>query len=326
MKILWFIGNGFDMNLGMKTSYRNFYEYYKTIKSESELINNLKKDILDKPENWADLELTLGDYTKNIQNPTDLEKIYEDLQEKLAVYLNQQEENCESKFGLINSDRLLKDLIHPEYFLTEGDKNNLINYRKHSSTPVFINMISFNYTNSIENILGNKLSDTTLKDDYGREVKTIDINHIHGYTDSRMVMGVNDISQISNEHFKDNLDIIEAMVKPESNKTMDHTLDKKCENLVISADIICIFGCSLGYTDKFWWEVIAKKLLRGSLLIIFDHGDPIKERQSYKIGRRKRNVKDNFLSKTDLSDLDKGKISDKIFIGVNADIFDLVNT
>ncbi len=41
MKVIYIIGNGFDINLGMKTKYSDFYTYYQTINSKSILIKNL---------------------------------------------------------------------------------------------------------------------------------------------------------------------------------------------------------------------------------------------------------------------------------------------
>lgn len=38
MNILFLLDNGFDLNLGMKTRYSDFYEYYKLVNSKSEKI------------------------------------------------------------------------------------------------------------------------------------------------------------------------------------------------------------------------------------------------------------------------------------------------
>ena len=38
MNIVHIIGNGFDLNLDLKTSYRHFYEYYKNQESKNENI------------------------------------------------------------------------------------------------------------------------------------------------------------------------------------------------------------------------------------------------------------------------------------------------
>ena len=62
MNILFLIGNGFDLNLGMKTNYNDFYKYYASKQSSSDLIQKLKKEIDGNIENWSDLELALGKY------------------------------------------------------------------------------------------------------------------------------------------------------------------------------------------------------------------------------------------------------------------------
>lgn len=92
MNILFLIGNGFDLNLGLKTRYSEFYEYYKSINSQSDSINTLKENISTNLENWSDLELALGSYTDNIRSREEFDEIFEDIGDKLADYL-QQEEN-----------------------------------------------------------------------------------------------------------------------------------------------------------------------------------------------------------------------------------------
>lgn len=58
------LGNGFDIGLGLKSGYKDFYPYF--IKKSREN-NMIKKEIeADKKENylnWADLEVALGKFT-----------------------------------------------------------------------------------------------------------------------------------------------------------------------------------------------------------------------------------------------------------------------
>jgi hypothetical protein len=60
INILHIIDNGFDLNLDLKTNYKDFYQYYNSIDNETEsiklLMNKISKDYL----NWSDLELGLG--------------------------------------------------------------------------------------------------------------------------------------------------------------------------------------------------------------------------------------------------------------------------
>lgn len=110
--------------------------------------------------------------------------------------------------------------------------------------------------------------------------------HIHGYTNERTILGVNDLSQAANKKFHDNPDFIEAFLKVESNVRQRHQTDKQCQSLIDSADLICIFGCSLGETDKFWWNLIADNLRRGIKVIIFFRTEEQNQRLGYKILRK----------------------------------------
>lgn len=64
MKITFLIGNGFDLNLGLKTTYKDFYEnYLKTLNKET-INNNILYRYIDRDiEDWVDFEIRLGLFT-----------------------------------------------------------------------------------------------------------------------------------------------------------------------------------------------------------------------------------------------------------------------
>ncbi len=69
MNVLYIIGNGLDISLGMKTDYQSFYDYYSALETKDADINNLKANIeAGRYQTWADLEAGLGDYTKYLGN------------------------------------------------------------------------------------------------------------------------------------------------------------------------------------------------------------------------------------------------------------------
>ena len=41
MNIVFLIGNGFDLNLGLKTRYRNFYDYYVALPKKNGAVRNI---------------------------------------------------------------------------------------------------------------------------------------------------------------------------------------------------------------------------------------------------------------------------------------------
>lgn len=323
MNTLYFIGNGFDINLGMKTRYTDFYKYYKTIESKSDVINKLKESISTDIENWSDLELALGKYTKNIESTSEFDEIYEDLEDNLADYIQKQEDNYD--FDKIDNKDFFVDLMNPENQLPRVSKIAISNNKNRKfGNANEINLITFNYTMSVERILGETDSNINLIDENGNKIKFVGVDHIHGFTNKRMVMGVNDLSQITNTQFHSNQDILETLVKKDCNKVLKHNLENKCKHLISKADLICIFGCSIGDTDKLWWELIGEKLKEQALIIIFEKGVNIPARRMHLAGRKERKVQEYFLSKTKLTNEEKKNVINNIFIAHNSGMFDLV--
>ena len=91
MDITYLIGNGFDINIGLATRYCDFYEYYKQQPSSNKTIAKLKNDIRCNYENWADLEVKLGEYTADFLEETDFESVFEDIQDNLSQYLEKEQ-------------------------------------------------------------------------------------------------------------------------------------------------------------------------------------------------------------------------------------------
>lgn len=123
LNILYVIGNGFDLNLGLKTSYKDFYDHYHSIESSKKDIDLLKKDLSDNYNNWADLELALGSYTEKLESSDVFDEVFEDILQQLAEYLKKQE----SQFDVKGCDekKFFENLIRPEKILLPADRNKL---------------------------------------------------------------------------------------------------------------------------------------------------------------------------------------------------------
>ncbi|MBK6979245.1 MAG: hypothetical protein IPH28_20900 [Cytophagaceae bacterium] len=114
MKILYLIGNGFDLNLNLKTKFVHFLKYYCRLKkSDTTLVNNIEKDILL----WSDLEISLGEFTYKINSSEDFINIYNNLQESLSVYLS----NLDAKFDFnnFNSEKFFRFSFPKQEPITE---------------------------------------------------------------------------------------------------------------------------------------------------------------------------------------------------------------
>ena len=322
MKILYFIGNGFDINLGMKTRYPDFYEQYKTIASKSELIKQLKEEIANGIVNWSDLELAFGKYTVKLKNIEEFDEVYEDVVDNLADYLISEEEKFD--FKNVKKESFFKNLSAPESFLTDEDIQEFREYKSQwKNTAWNINIITLNYTTSIEKILGDNLSNFEIGLHDQHQIIFRNIHHIHGYKDKRTVLGVNDISQIDKVDFHENEEILEALIKTKCNRVQRHNIDKICESNINEANLICIFGSSIGDTDNYWWQLIGEQLRKNSKIIIFSKGEDIKERFAQKAVREKRSIKKLFLNKTNLSQEEKNQFQENIYVGINTRMFNI---
>ena len=186
-----------------------------------------------------------------------------------------------------------------------------------------IDIFTFNYTKTIEKIIGNKKNINLGNHPNGRYTATLRaVEHIHGYVDKRMVLGVNDVSQLKNKEFHTNIDVLEAIVKEKCNKAYRHTIDTQFATRIKQANLICIFGSSIGDTDNMWWEIIGQRLINQIPIIIFTKGEEvISERIGYKNNRTERKMRKYFLKKTNLTDEQKEQFGQNIYVVLDSPIF-----
>ena len=328
MKIVHLIGNGFDLNIPIKTSYKDFYKYYVQQKSKHPLVADLKTELQRNKETdiWADFEFAFGVYTKHLKSLEEFDVVFDDVKEHLALYLDEVQaklpENSEASV-----QKLYNDIAYPYEHLLESDKVNYLQpfANQWSLDNWSVNFISFNYTTTAEKLLHYEgRSKQIMKFGNGRVFNLTKIEHIHGFTDRNMILGVNDISQIANETFRADQDVVDALVKINSNTARKHLVSDRCQQLISEANLICLFGLSMGETDKMWWELIGEQLKRKSVrVIIFELCEGILPNAEYKRLRIERRITDKFLSKTKLTEEQKREVKERIFIGLNTNIFKL---
>ena len=326
MKVVYLIGNGFDLNLGLKTSYCDFYNYYLRIKNEDIRISQLKahlqkdKDTQGTYKYWSDLEIAMGEYTENFSNREEMEKVYNDLNDRLREYIQRVEQN--GLKGDVNRNKLISDLAHPEKYLSAKFKEEFFAFCKKwegYSFETFI--ISFNYTNTIEMVLNMKGAMDIGKTIYNRSNTLYPIVHIHGTTDEPLI-GLNNKEQIKNEKLRDDEDAQYFLLKPKINDALGHLKDRESLNRINTANLIYLFGVSLGETDGLWWEAIGERLKHDCRIIYFVYNEKENPRPT-EINRMRKKYKNKLLSKTKLTKEEKDIAYDKIYIVLNSDMFKL---
>ncbi len=252
MNILYIIGNGLDIAHHMETSYQNFFDHYLTVPTDDNDIVAMKKDIHShRYKTWADLEIGMGEYSSKCADKEIFLKCLSDIKENLQKYLKKESEKI--NLYKINS---LSNFINLEQLFEPEPRKRYIDYRLQFGSNETIDVMTLNYTSTLESLFG-----------YGNSAKGLSngvilqsILHVHGTLDNMMVMGVNDTSQISNTTFNTDMDVVEDFVKPEYNDACMNNKNTECESLIQNANIIVLYGTSLGKSDDKWWKLIGKRM------------------------------------------------------------------
>ena len=317
--VTFLIGNGFDISIGLKTQYKDFYQYiinnYKySDDSKNEILDEIKGNI----EQWSNLEKKLGDYTECIGNDEDkLEKFYDDkfdLDIKLRDYLKTQEDRIDwvNNITIQNiRDNFGKYIYYFENLFTPVERDEIANEKGENNVNT-IKIISFNYTNVIKKCI---------------EVyeNKFDLLYLHGSLErDNAILGVNDITQIKNEFFKEASDMLISMCKLEINKELGEYSISKAENL-LENNIVCIYGMSMGDTDKYWWDKVVDNLIKEKIkmIIIFQYDSELNMRSLLKVKRKKELIQDQLLNFYSGEIENKLKFKNKIKVLFNSDMFKL---
>ena len=278
MRILYLIGNGFDLAQGIDTSYSGFYKSkVKGASADGSIIGKLKESITENIEEWGDMEKRLGEFTSEMGGIEDLDATFNYLRTNLRDYLKDEQDKLkETAKDLLDSRmRLLEPGkgLPPE--TSDAINNQIANLTK-TNKSIDIDIISFNYTDVVERAFGYNRAEIKLgKTSTDVVAKVGHIYKVHGDLD-HMVMGVADETQITNKGLAGNLDATELLMKPKFIAARRDYVWKRCYECISRADIIVLYGLSIGETDKNWWTKIVERVNSdGNVRVIaYGHSDP----------------------------------------------------
>ena len=262
VKYVYVVGNGFDIACELKTQYKHFLKFYLSLENsvnDSEFIRKCKNIVRrEQIKTWLDLEIRLGEITKN-------KKLFNTSKKFLEFY-----------------DDMKNDLI--TYISSKGIGNHRYNEVEKYFHGIKIDESAFvvlNYTNNFEKFLIDKYSA-----EFGAENICNRILYPHGNVfnplykentekNGEILFGVGDRAQIANKKFRKKEDILKKFVKHDRNEAIKRafrSLDLDEHELYYSDYQICryllevggekiitIYGCSLGSVDYWLWELILSK-------------------------------------------------------------------
>lgn len=337
MNVLYLIGNGFDLRLGLPTRYADFLEFYKgkspkrgtdRIRQE-EAIKKYKERFFAEmaereergEEQWKDLEIALGEFTTAFGDDADgFCDFYEDMNRSLEAYLAQ----CNSFEPTPEEvEKFREDLTYPYRYFKPREEKELRTLT--IAQAWYIDVISFNYTSSFECLCQDALlvgESTYAEGHEGHPVIYQGMKHVHGSLgQGGILLGVDHGEQIGSEQCRCCDDVMDLLLKPQANEGRGTLVDEECLSLIAGADVICLFGLSLGPTDHMWWTAIKKRFLDNpEVILLYFHYDPAAD-SVLKFDRRKeRQARQHLIDALGLEGNQK-EYDDRIFVAINSDMF-----
>ena len=337
MEITYIVGNGLDIQYGLPTGYRDFYEYQAsiyTVEKEIGRVNYIYEalfaDSVNEYENWSDFELFVGQLTKDddifITDEVNREKFLEDfidVIDDLRDYLKLVEE----KF--VFNDRL-------EIGFKATLSNLMLDVPKKNVSQIstvlksnwieddHVNILTLNYTSVFDKLF--KQSETSFYNMHKNNNYRTYIRepiHVHGLLSFGTILGVNDHEQISDRFSEAQR---EDLIKSKIISSYRENWEVRNEGIIKQSKIIVLYGVSIGATDKYLWNQIAKHSLSNGVPIIiyhyvknFDAGNPLRVKRLYKA------VEDKFINNCGMDSSKEKELRENIITVVGKTIFNLVD-
>lgn len=327
MNVTFLIGNGFDRNLGLDTTYSDFIKVYKESDANTQALKNFRSFITENEELWSSAELAFGKYTGEFGGGEGewFSECQDDFCQNLALYLKEQELRIDYS---TNKDAIFKAFSHlnnitssfptQERAVLDGVYKNCV------SEGISFNFICYNYTRTLDQCLAVLKEKDSIIGTHKHGSQTLNhtigqICHVHGTVEKDMVFGVNDESQILNVKLFDcdDGDLYKSLlIKRQANASYLENTDGKANQMLTNSKIIYVYGMSVGDTDNLWWDRICTWLAEDNTrhLILQKYEMPPKGVFPRRYQRFEREQRRQFMEHSQLAEEKKKLIENRIHI------------
>lgn len=285
---LLIIGNGFDKNCGLKTSYTDVYEDYLRQPPNSDIISSFKENIGDSYDKWSDFEEGMAAYATSFDNENSFMECLTDFNRYMHDYLSAIQQQFHESWGRMTKHEAVTNECK-SFILSLGlglthNIDHIIEERIDRNNPTFdLDIISFNYTDVFDWIYD--------KSFYGK-IHHAPV-HVHGMLGDDPILGMDREEQL---HVKFPITdrLKRSFLKPFLNEEYDSHRIQFAKALIKRADTIFVYGASLGESDLTWRELLIEWLRanKNNHLFIYDYANAImsfrtiSERMNYEERKR----------------------------------------
>lgn len=297
--ITFLIGNGFDIAclnaIGQdhKTTYKEFYNYTRWhLKKDNEFLKRMGDDLVL----WNQFEKS---FSKMIEKKREELKEIDDIvkQDELYIKIMNDWDDIQILFS-----NFINEVITPEVLQRAGkmagdslaldfllDLKRGYNLYPDHYDDLDVNIINFNYSALFDNYIKGtddphpfKDSKNNYKFSYSTKkgesrVRYLKLRkcifHPHGQVSipSSMLIGKSSSKKqyLCSDARRTNLMYRPMMLEKRLNKVYWYQNDKYMEKEVANSDIFVSFGLSIGESDKYWWELVCRKVYQNQATKLF---------------------------------------------------------
>lgn len=320
------VGNGFDLAAGLETSTEVFVKRFaeQHINDDSPAGRLAAQIQRDDSKSWADFEWKIGEYASVVGNGSD-EAIEEYIEAKSAMEMDLVEfiKACEDR---VDSDKVgeaaevcISSICEWVGALTPVDQRRV---RSQFSSPysLDISFVTLNYTHLLDKMFELQRSSATVP------YATVGVEgyrlgrciHAHGALAGNAICGVDNPTQIQSDILAGDDGVLETVVKSATQRMLGSLDDDDARTLIDFAEVIMIYGCSMGETDARWWKAIIERLRSSAsrrFVVLFSHGFERNGRSAADVRNCINALKQRLFDSAGIPDAeDKRELFDRIFI------------
>ena len=292
---MWIIGNGFDLNVGLRTGYRHFLEgvYMKDgdhSKRRDALIELVGEDPrLKNGKYWSDLESLLAFTTSKCPeqiSERDFTGIFEEMQKLFVDKVAKEQLRLISPLAEEAVSEFWDSIMRVSARMRPRDQQNLP-CNLTAGENITWKFISLNYTTVFDTFLRDaiKKKGQEFRRNVGGRVfvDTLSRNVLHPHgtisddsDEPEIIFGASSSEQFEAKDFTSFELLNELWVKPNKNREIyGNENTERLSECISNARVILLYGVSLGASDQYIWEMIGKRLRVTSVwAVVFELGLP----------------------------------------------------
>lgn len=339
MDITFLVGNGFDLSLGYKTSYKDFYDYYLQQPNDpdhedaiSRLKDSINEDRKNGYKNWSDFEIGLGKISQSFcpDNAGEFVDACKDAFKSMVYYLSHLPKK--KAIDKLSDDQwavIRKNIYNFHQGSREEDKRVFSRLRRdeeeHGIESRF-HFISFNYTYFLDDYIA-KIAQKPLKawkHASGEKKHILDpkVYHVHGSLDEYPIVGLSNEDQFVNSSILTSDYLRQTLIKSNCIREIRSLRYSEVKDIINRSRIVCLWGLSLGESDKHCWTYINKWLKDDSnrSVFIFEYtDDPPDNTLVADYYQKRRMVAYRLLDHSNYTKAEKQALLDRIYVIFNTE-------